>query len=298
VAGTSEGELLALAGSIEAGSEHPLARAVIEAAHDRNAGGLDAHDIRADPGKGVRAVVDGVPVAVLQGRAAAAAGVDLGGLNSTAERLAADGKAWSVVVRGGRAVGLLGFSDEVAPGVDDAVRALAEDGIAVVMVTGDHEAAAQAVARRVGIKEVHSAMSPQDKLAQIREHQSRGERVAYVGDGINDAPALAAADLGIAIGAGTEVAREAGGVVLIRSDFRGVALALRVGRRTVRKVRGNLIWALGYNAVLLPVAMGVLVPVFGLGMYEVLPITGALAMALSSTSVLLNSISLRWVSLD
>ncbi len=295
--GVTEVELLALAGGIEAGSEHPLAKAVVEGVRERHVQTIRVEDTRADPGKGVRATVSGVPVAVLQGRAVREAGIDLGGMSSAADRLAAEGKAWSVVVRDGRSIGLLGFFDDVAPGVADSVRALAQDGIAVVMVTGDHEAAARAVAGQVGILEVHSGMTPQDKLGQIRVHQSKGERVAYVGDGINDAPALAAADLGIAIGAGTDVAREAGGVVLIRSDFRGVALALRVGRRTVRKVRGNLLWALGYNAILLPVAMGVLVPVFGLGMYEVLPITGALAMALSSTSVVLNSISLRWVSL-
>jgi P-type E1-E2 ATPase len=137
-------------------------------------------------------------------------------------------------------------------------------------------------------------MSPREKFDLIREYQRRGKKVAYVGDGINDAPALAAADLGIAIGAGTEVAREAGGVVLIRSDFRAVAQALRLGRRTVRKVRGNLTWALGYNAILLPVAMGALVPLFGLGVYNVLPITGAFAMAVSSTTVVANSLSLRW----
>ena len=295
--GITEEELLALAGGIEAGSEHPLAHAVVDGARERKVRTLRVDDTRADPGKGVRAAVSGVPVAVLQGRAVRDEGIDLGELSPAAERLTAEGKAWSVVVREGRCAGLLGFFDEVAPGVREAVRALAADGIPVVMVTGDHEAAARAVAGEVGIGEVHSGMSPKDKLDQIRARQSKGERVAYVGDGINDAPALAAADLGIAIGAGTEVAREAGGVVLIRSDFRGVALALRVGRRTVRKVRSNLIWALGYNALLLPVAMGVLVPIFGLGMYEVLPITGALAMALSSTSVVLNSISLRWISL-
>jgi Cu+-exporting ATPase len=297
VPGFTEGELLALAGGIEAGSEHPLAKAVVETVRTRNISVTRVEDVRADPGKGVRAVVSGAPVAVLQGRAVREDGIGLAGVNSATERLTMEGKAWSVVVRDGRPVGVLGFSDEVAPGVGDAVKALAEDGIEVVMVTGDHETAARAVAGHVGIREVHAGMTPQDKLTLIREYQSRGERVAYVGDGINDAPALAAADLGIAIGAGTDVAREAGGVVLIRLDFRGVALALRIGRRTVRKVRGNLTWALGYNALLLPVAMGALVPIFGLGMYEVLPVTGALAMALSSTSVVLNSVSLRWVSL-
>ena len=196
-----------------------------------------------------------------------------------------------------RPLGLLGFSDEVAPTVREAVSALARDAIPVVMVTGDHDAAAHRVADEVGIREVHAGVSPAGKLELIRRFQGEGKRVAFVGDGINDAPALAAADLGIAIGAGTEVAKEAGGVVLVRPDFRGVAFALRTGRRTVRKVRGNITWALGYNAVLLPVAAGALVPLFGLGVYSVLPITGALAMGLSSASVVLNSLSLRWISL-
>ncbi len=140
------------------------------------------------------------------------------------------------------------------------------------MVTGDAPAAALSVARPLGISEVHSEMTPAGKLELIRRFHAEGHHVAFVGDGINDAPALAAADLGIAIGSGTDVAREAGGVVLIRSDFRGVALALRLARRTVRKVRGNLTWAIGYNAVLLPVAMGALVPLFGLSIYNVLPV--------------------------
>lgn len=296
--GITPEELVMLAAGIEVGSEHPLAKAVVRAATAQQLTPTPAEEIRADPGRGVLAVVSGVPVSVLQGTAARDLHVDLGSLGSQSERLAAEGKAWSVVVRGGVAVGILGFSDEIAPGVKAAVGALRSDGIEVVMVTGDHESAARLVAGQVGIQKIHSGMAPQGKLTLIRELQSLGKKVGYVGDGINDAPALAAADLGIAIGAGTEVAREAGGVILIRSDFRGVALALRVGRRTVRKVRSNLTWALGYNAILLPVAAGALVPVFGLGIFAVLPITGALAMGLSSTSVVLNSLSLRWVSLN
>ncbi|HYA71047.1 MAG TPA: heavy metal translocating P-type ATPase [Thermoplasmata archaeon] len=293
-AGVRPEELIALAATIEAGSEHPLARAVIEAAQGRRLSFPVAEAVRADPGKGVRASLGGVPVAVLSGKAVTEERVHLGPLQESAERLEDEGKAWSAVLRGGVAIGLLGFSDEVAPGVAAAVSDLAQDGIGVVMVTGDHEAAALRVAQSVGIREVHAGLGPREKLELIRGFQQRGAKVAYVGDGINDAPALAAADLGIAIGAGTEVAREAGGVILLRSDFREVAFALRMGRRTVRKVRGNLAWALGYNSVLLPVAMGALVPVFGLGVYNVLPITGALAMGISSTTVVLNSLSLRW----
>ena len=291
--GGSPEKLLATAASVEAGSEHPLARAVVSAAVQRGGSFLRAEEVRADPGIGVRGRLDGNPVAVLHSRAAQEEGADLTALRSEVARLDGEGKAWSVVLLGGSVAGLLGFSDEVADGVAPAIRALREDGISVEMVTGDHERAARAVASAVGIDTVHAEMSPRAKLELIRESQRRGKKVAYVGDGINDAPALAAADLGIAIGAGTDVAREAGGVILIRPDFGGVAEALRIGRRTVRKVRGNLRWALGYNAVLLPVAMGALVPVFGIGVYSVLPIAGAAAMGLSSTFVVLNSLTLR-----
>jgi len=207
------------------------------------------------------------------------------------------GKAWSLVTKDGAPVGLLGFADALAPEVPGAIRSLVADGIPVVLVTGDHRVSAETVARAVGITEVRAEMNPSAKLALVREFQRQGHRVAFVGDGINDAPALAAADLGIAVGTATALAQETSGVVLLRADFRGVALALRIGRATVRKVRGNLAWAIGYNAVLLPVAMGGLVPLFGLGIFLVLPVTGAIAMALSSTSVVLNSLSLRWVSL-
>jgi len=296
--GIGREELLAVAAGLERGSEHPLAKAVVEAATAKHGPVRIASDIRVEPGRGVRGSLDGISVAVQNARSAAEDGTELGMLAPEAEKLMRHGKACSVVVRGGQPIGLLGFSDEIPPGVAAAVRTLEEDGVTVVMVTGDHEAAARAVADSVGIREVHAEADPRAKLELIRRFQSQGRKVAYVGDGINDAPALIAADLGIAIGAGTEVAREAGGVILIRPDFRGVAVALRLGRRTVRKVRGNLTWALGYNSVLLPVAMGALVPLFGLGVYAVLPITGALAMGISSTTVVLNSLSLRWVRVE
>ena len=288
--------LLSVAAALEAGSEHPLARAVVEAASRRRLSVPTADGIRADPGKGIRGALSGTPLAVLNESALREEGVELGPLRSGAERLTFEGKAWSAVLEAGRPIGLVGFSDELVPGARAAVSALTEDGISVAMATGDHETAARAVGAAVGISEVHAGMAPRDKLELIRELQRQGKKVAYVGDGINDAPALAAADLGIAIGAGSDVAREAGGVILLRSEFGDVARALRLGRRTVRKVRGNLAWAIGYNVVLLPVAMGALVPFLGLGVYAVLPITGALAMGISSTTVVLNSLSLRSVN--
>lgn len=292
--GETPDSVLSLAASIEAGSEHPLAKAVVAKARQRGVRERPASEVRALPGRGVRGVVAGEETAVLNLAAGANAPIDLGPLREEFQRRTAESKSCAIVLRGSRPVGLLAFSDEIAPGTRDAVRELARDGISTVMLTGDHEAVARAVANSVGIREVHAAMTPRDKLDMIREFQGRGHTVAYVGDGINDAPALVAADLGIAIGAGTEVAQEAGGVILLRSGFKEVADALRLGRRTVRKVRGNLAWAVGYNAVLLPVAMGALVPLFGLGIYAILPITGALAMGVSSTTVVLNSLSLRW----
>lgn len=295
--GVSQGSLLGIAAGLEQGSEHPLAKAVSDAAAQRGAVIPWMHSLTAEPGRGIRGEMGGSGVSILRGSAAREDRMELGPLVPESRRLEAEGKTWSIVLQAERPLGILGFSDEVAPGVREAISALSRDGITAVMVTGDHEAAARHVAEQVGISEVHAGVSPDRKLALIKEYQARGKHVAYVGDGINDAPALAAADLGIAIGAGTDVAKETGGVILVRSDFRGVALALRTGRRTVGKVKSNLAWALGYNAVLLPIAAGALVPVFGVGIYNVLPITGALAMGLSSTSVVLNSLSLRLVSL-
>ncbi len=297
VPGEEPGRLLALAAGLEAGSSHPLARAVLQAARERGVPGIPFDPVQEVPGQGVQGLHGGVPFRILRGSRLAGDSLPLGSLAAEPARLQGQGRSWSVLFEGDRPLGLLGFADEIAPGVPEAVQALARDGIRVVMATGDHEAAALAVARAAGIHEVHAGLSPSDKMTLLGQLRAAGHRVAYVGDGINDAPALAAADLGIAIGAGTDVAKEAGGVILVRSDFRGVALALRTGRRTVGKVRGNLTWALGYNAVLLPIAAGALVPVFGLAVYNVLPITGALAMGISSTTVVLNSLSLRFLSL-
>ena len=295
--GETPDRLLALAAGLESGSGHPLAKAVLQAARERGITGLPFDQVEEVPGQGVQGLQGGTRFRILRAGHAPGAAPALGALSGEPARLEGQGRTWSVLFADDRPLGLLGFADEIAPGVPPAVQALARDGIRVVMATGDHETAALAVARAAGIREVHAGLSPADKMALLRRLQAEGHRVAYVGDGINDAPALSAADLGIAIGAGTDVAKEAGGVILVRSDFRGVALALRTGRRTVGKVRGNLTWALGYNAVLLPIAAGALVPVFGLGVYNVLPITGALAMGISSTTVVLNSLSLRFLSL-
>ncbi len=297
LADDSEESVLRLAAAVELGSEHPLARAVIESARSRGLELPVATGIQALPGEGIQGQVEGRTVAVRHGRGPP--GGNEGPLDATsaAASLRSQGKACSIVTREGVPIGTLAFFDGVRPGTAEAVRALSADGIQVVLVTGDHAAAAQTVARQLGIARVYSEMSPAAKLDLLRQFQSEGRRVAFVGDGINDAPALAAADLGMAVGAATAVAQETSGVILLRPGFEGVALALRIGRRTVGKVRGNLTWAIGYNAVLLPIALGALVPWLGPAVFMVLPVTGALAMALSSTSVVANSLSLRWVNL-
>jgi Cu+-exporting ATPase len=290
--GISEAELLALSAGLESASEHPLARAVLRAAAERGIEPRPVEGAVAQPGLGVRATVDGRALWV-RGGTDSARRLLPSPLDGEADRLESRGRTWSIVGEGNRPLGLLGFSDPPARDVAEAVRRLEADGIPVVMVTGDNLRAARALADEVGIREVHAGLSPEGKLALLREKKAAGRTVAFVGDGVNDAPVLAAADLGIAIGTGTDVAREAGNVLLVRPEFSGVPLALRVGRRTVAKVRQNLFWALGYNAVLLPVAAGALVPLFGLRVFEVLPIVGALAMGLSSTTVVLNSLGVR-----
>jgi P-type E1-E2 ATPase len=197
----------------------------------------------------------------------------------------------------GRPKATLYFEDRLRPSAAAAIAELRSLGIPTVMVTGDREEVARAVAREVGIEEVYAAVPPAGKVEILGRYRSEGGAVGFVGDGINDAAVLTAADVGIAIGAGTDVAQEAGKVVLLRSNWDGIPLAVRIARRTVRKVRQNLLWALGYNAILLPIAAGLLVPWLGFGIYSFLPILGATAMALSSTLVLLNSLSLRWVRL-
>ncbi len=296
VEGRGDAELLARAAGLETGSEHPYGKAIVAEAVRRGVAPRPAEGVTALPGVGIEGTVDGHHFEA-RSDGGRAWGETPPTIRSALERARSAGRSVSVLVEDGRPVGVVAFEDPISPGAADAVRALHEDGLRVVMVTGDHASAAEAVGRQVGVDEVRAGVSPAGKLEVLREFQRAGRRVAFVGDGVNDAAALLAADVGIAIGAGTDVAREAGGVVLVRSDPAGIPLALRIARRTVAKVRQNLLWALGYNAVLLPIAAGVLVPFLGFGVYDVLPITGAIAMGLSSTSVVLNSFSLRWIRL-
>jgi Cu+-exporting ATPase len=289
-AGGSEVEVLRVAAALARGSDHPFARAVVAEAARRGVAPAAATELRSVPGVGIDGIVDGKtatlsrptpvppPPSVLSDAVRAA----------DAEALGLSAVRW-----GTEWFGVVTFADEIAPGAAAAVRELETLGVTIELVTGDRPAASQRVADALAIPTVHAGLSPGDKAALVRARRSEGHVVAFVGDGVNDAAALTEADVGIAIGTGTNVAREAGGVLLLRSDFSGVPSAIRIARATVRKVRQNLVWAFGYNAVLLPVAAGALVPWFGLGMYGVLPVVGAIAMAFSSTSVVANSLSLR-----
>jgi len=288
------GEVLALAAGLESGSEHVLARAVEAHALREKTRPAPVDAVRIEPGIGVRGELAGRTVALLRGDAVRAEGIDLTPIADGIRAAELAGDSWSAVVGEREVWGMLRFRSTVGPGVPAALARLREMGIAVVMVTGDNPAAAASAATALGISDVHAGVTPKGKVELVEEYRRRGHRVAFVGDGVNDAVALSAADVGIAIGTGAEIARESGQVLLVRSDFSGVPAALGIARRTVARVRGNLLWAVGYNLVLLPIAAGALVPALGFGIYRVLPILGALAMGLSSTTVVLNSLSLRW----
>ncbi len=283
-----------LAAAVESGSEHPFARAVLRYAAARALVVPAVRDAQVQPGQGATGVVDGHRVQVVTADPERIPGAEwASGLGALRDA----GRSVSVVLRDDLPVGLLGFSAPVSDRAAAGVAALRADGIPVIMATGDQPEVAGAVARAVGISEVHARLSPAQKRELLARFQHDGRVVAFVGDGLNDAPVLAAADLGVAVGTATDVAREAGGIVLSGSSFEAVAVALRLCRRTVRRVRQNFAWAIGYNLVLLPIAAGALVPFLGRGIYGVLPILGAAAMGLSSTAVLANSLSLRWTPL-
>ena len=286
----AEGDLLALAAAVEGESEHPLAQAVVRHAEDRGVARRTVTGFENVPGHGAVATVDGHRVAVGNSRLMDREGVDASRLAVRREQLAAGGRTTVTVAVDGRAIGLLAIADAPRPTARDAVIALHDLGVKVVMLTGDNRATADRIAAELGIDTVIADVLPGDKAAKVAELQRAGERVAMVGDGVNDAPALAGADLGIAIGAGTDVAIETADVVLMRSDPLDVAVALRIGRGTLRKMRQNLGWAIGYNAIALPIAAGVFEPAFGLMLR---PEIAALTMSGSSVIVAVNALALK-----
>jgi P-type Cu2+ transporter len=288
--GMDADEVLALAAAVERESEHPLAAAVARHAAARGLPALTAGGFRNVPGHGAGATVAGRRVLVGNPKLMADEGVELGSLAARRDELAGSGRTAVLVAVDGRAVAVIGVADAVRDTSAAAVAALHESGVQVVMLSGDNEATARRIAGQLGIDTVIAEVLPGDKAARITELQRSDRRVAMVGDGVNDAPALAAADLGIAIGAGTDVAIETADVVLMRSDPLDVPIALTIGRGTLRKMRQNLGWAVGYNAIALPIAAGVFEPAFGLVLR---PEIAALSMSGSSFLVAVNALLLK-----
>jgi len=289
-----EGELLRLAASLERGSEHPLAEAIVAAATAQRLNLAPVQGFGSETGKGVAGVVEGHRVVLGNARLFEDAGIALGDLAARAEALRAHGATVVFVAADGQAAGLLGVTDPIKPTARDAIRLLHEEGVTLVMVTGDGRTTAEAVARELGIDRVEAEVLPERKHEIVRQLQAEGRIVAMAGDGINDAPALAQADVGIAMGTGTDVAIESAGVTLVKGDVRNIARARRLSRATMRNIRQNLGWAFGYNTLGVPIAAGVLYPAFGLLLS---PIIASAAMTFSSVSVIGNALRLRRVAL-
>jgi len=292
--GFDEAELLRLAASLERGSEHPLADAILRAATDRNLTLSEASDFDSPVGVGVRGTVDGRRIVLGGARMMAQEGADLAPLAAQAEEIQRDGATAVFAAVDGRLAGVLGVADPIKATTADAVRALRAGGVRLVMMTGDNRVTALAVARRLGIDDVEAEVLPEDKARVVARLRGEGRVVAMAGDGVNDAPALAAADVGVAMGAGADVAIESAGVTLLRGDLMGLARARRLSRAVMRNIRQNLVFAFVYNVAGVPIAAGVLYPAFGLLLS---PQIAAAAMALSSVSVIANALRLRGVKL-
>lgn len=290
VAAWQENDFLRLAAGLEKSSEHPLGAAIVDAARQRGVQSGESKNFRSITGKGVVGRVDGRDVAIGNSKLMEEIGVDPSSLDQKAAELRANAETVMFVAVDGIAAGLLGVSDPIKESTIEAVRELHESGIRIVMLTGDNLATAQSVARKVGIDEVEAEVLPDQKGAIVKRLQSEGRIVAMAGDGVNDAPALAQAHVGIAMGTGTDVAIESAGVTLLKGDLRGLAKARNLSRATMRNIRQNLFFAFVYNSVGVPVAAGVLYPVFGLLLS---PIIASAAMSFSSVSVVTNALRLR-----
>jgi Cu+-exporting ATPase len=286
--------LMRLAASLERSSEHPLAVAVVAAAREKGLALVDPSEFDAPAGKGVVGKVEGRALAIGSARFLAEIGIDAGALAAEAEAMRRDGATAVFVAVDGKPAGILGIADPIKATTPGAVRDLVAEGIRVVMLTGDNRTTAEAVAAKLGIKDVEAEILPDHKADAIARLKREGRVVAMAGDGVNDAPALAAADVGVAMGTGTDVAIESAGVTLLKGDLQGLVRARRLSAATMRNIRQNLFWAFIYNAAGVPIAAGILYPAFGLLLS---PIIAAAAMSLSSVTVISNALRLRWVKL-
>lgn len=291
--GFEESEVLRLVASVEAMSEHPIAEAIVRRAQQRDLSLGTVTDFNSITGYGVSAVIDGLNILVGAERLMIREGITLDDVHGVSDSLGQEGKTPLYAAIDGRLAAVIAVSDPIKPSTAGAVSALQDLGLEVAMITGDNKSTASAIAAKLGINKVIAEVLPQGKVAAIENLQNGANAVAFVGDGINDAPALASADVGIAIGTGTDVAIEAADVVLMSGDLNGVVNALHVSQLTMRNIRQNLFWAFGYNVVLIPVAAGVFYSAFG---WMLSPALAAGAMALSSLFVLSNALRLRWIS--
>ncbi|HEX6861558.1 MAG TPA: copper-translocating P-type ATPase [Thermoanaerobaculia bacterium] len=292
--GVEERVLLRLAAGLEKGSEHPLAAAIVAGAQERGAGSATSSGFESVTGKGVKGTVEGRAVALGNLALMKDLGVTLGDLEARADEMRRDGQTVMFVAVDGKPAGLVGVADPIKESTPEALRQLREAGLRIVMLTGDSRATAEVVARQLGIDEVIAEVLPDQKVAVVERLQKEGRVVAMAGDGVNDAPALARAEVGIAMGTGTDVAMESAGVTLVKGDLRGIVRARRLSEATIRNIRQNLFFAFIYNALGVPVAAGVLYPVFGILLD---PIFAAAAMSFSSVSVIANSLRLRMLDL-
>ena len=290
--GFDDAEILKLAASVERSSEHPLADAIVRAAKERSLELTNVKEFDSPTGKGVTGKVDGKMILLGNAKFFKSAGIETQPLEAQAEKLRGDGATVINVAVDGKLAGILAIADPVKGSTPDALKALAVEGIKVIMLTGDNRTTADAIARRLGISDVEAEVLPDQKSAVVSKLQKEGRVVAMAGDGVNDAPALAAADVGIAMGTGTDVAIESAGVTLLKGDLGGIVRARRLSQATMRNIRQNLFFAFIYNAAGIPIAAGILYPTFGLLLS---PVIAAAAMALSSLSVVGNALRLRTV---
>jgi Cu+-exporting ATPase len=294
VDGVDEAELLRLAASLERASEHPLAGAIVAGAQERKLALARDQGFQSYTGKGIVGMVDGKPSALGNSQLFDELKINADGLRARAEALRAEGQTVMFVAIEKKLAGLIGVADPIKASTPDAIRQLHDDGVRIVMLTGDSRATAGAVARKLGIDEVHAEVLPSRKGEIVKQLQSEGRIVAMAGDGVNDAPALAQAHVGIAMGTGTDIAIESAAVTLVKGDLRGIVKARKLSRATMRNIRQNLFFAFFYNLLGVPIAAGILYPFFGLLLS---PMIASAAMTFSSVSVITNALRLNQVEL-